>query len=143
MLALGLLVTLLVFAQVGIVGRELYTHSLILGCLLIILGVQAIGFGLCARAYGVYFISEQDPLFQKLRTKFKLEHGLLIAGIVGVAGAALVGVVIGQWVAGGFGALSEERLAILAATFIVVAAQIFFTSFMLSILGLRRRRDEP
>jgi glycosyltransferase involved in cell wall biosynthesis len=143
MAALGLLVTLLVFAGVGIVGRELYTHSLILGCLLIILGVQAIGFGLCARAYGVYFISEQDALFQKLRTKFKLEHGLLIAGVVGVAGAALVGIVIGQWAAAGFGALAEERLAILAATFIVVAAQIFFTSFMLSILGLRRRFDEP
>ena len=35
------------------------------------------------------------------------------------------------------------RLAILAATLIVVAAQIFFTSFLLSILGLRRRPDEP
>ena len=143
MLAVGLLITLLVFAQLGIVGRSLYTHSLILGCLLIILGVQAIGFGLCARAYGVYFISERDELFQRMRSRFRLEHGLILAGIVGVAGVVLFGVVIGQWAARGFGALSEERLAIFAATLIVVAAQIFFTSFMLSILGLRRRRDEP
>ena len=64
-------------------------------------------------------------------------------GGVTVAGFALFGVVVGEWAAGGFGALSEERLAILAATLIVVAAQIFFTSFMLSILGLRRRPDEP
>jgi hypothetical protein len=143
MLALGLLVTLLVFAGVGIVGRELYTHSLILGCLLVILGVQAIGFGLCARAYGVYFISERDELFQKARARFRLEHGLILAGVVGVTGFVLFCVVIGEWAASGFGQLSEERLAIFAATLIVVAAQVFFTSFMLSILGLRRRRDEP
>ena len=68
-----------------------------------------------------YFISEQDQLFQRLRARFRLEHGLLLAGIVGVAGVALFGVVVGEWAAGGFGALSEERLAILAATLIVVA----------------------
>ena len=43
----------------------------------------------------------------------------------------------------GFGTLKEEQLAILAATVIAVGAQIFFTSFLLSIIGLRRRRDEP
>jgi hypothetical protein len=30
-----------------------------------------------------------------------------------------------------------------AGEVIVVGAQIFFTSFLLSIIGLRRRRDEP
>jgi hypothetical protein len=105
--------------------------------------VQAIGLGLSARAFGVYFISEQDQLFQKLRTRLKLEHGLLLALAVGLAGLALMGVIIGRWAAHGFGGLREERLAILAATVISVAAQIFFTSFLLSIIGLRRRRDEP
>ena len=60
MLAVGSLVTLLVFLEVPIFGRELYTHSLIIGCLLILLGTQAIGLGLCARAFGVYFISDRD-----------------------------------------------------------------------------------
>ncbi len=143
MLVIGSLITLFVFAQLGIVGRDLYIHSLILGCLLIILGVQAIGFGLCARAYGVYFISERDELFQRLRARLRLEHGLALAGVVGLAGFVLFGVVVGEWAARGFGALSEARLAVLAATLIVVGAQVFFTSFMLSILGLRRRRDEP
>ena len=44
------------------------------------------------------------------------------------------------WVNRGFGQLSEERLAVLAATLIIVGIQIFFTSFLLSILGLRRTR---
>ena len=49
-------------------------------------------------------------------------------------------VIVGEWINRGFGRLSEERLAVLAATLIIVGIQIFFSSFLLSILGLRRRR---
>src|SRR6266576_1932007 len=143
MLAVGSLITLLVFAEVPVFGRNLYVHSLILGCLLILLGVQAIGLGLSARAFGVYFISEQDALFQKLQARLRLEHGLAVALGVLVAGIVLMSVVIARWVSHGFGSLGEVRLAIFAATVISVGAQIFFTSFLLSIIGLRRRRDEP
>jgi glycosyltransferase involved in cell wall biosynthesis len=142
MLAAGSLVTLLVFVEVPIFGRALYTHSLIIGCLLILLGTQAIGLGLCARAFGVYFISDRDQMFQRLRARFRLEHGLLLAVAVGGTGAVLFAIVVGRWISEGFGTLSEERLAILAATMIAVGAQVFFTSFLLAILGLRRRRDE-
>jgi hypothetical protein len=143
MLTAGFLVTLVVMLEIPIFGRELYTHSLIIGCLLVLLGVQAIGLGLCARAFGVYFISERDHAFQRLRARFRLEHGLLVALLVGIVGVALLVVVVWRWVSEGFGSLSEERVAILAATMVAVAAQIFFTSFLLAILGLRRRRDEP
>ena len=143
MLAVGTLISLFVFAGVPIIGRGFYIHTLILGCLLVILGTQAIGFGLCARAYSVYFISEHDETFQRLRARLRLEHGLLLASAVLVTGLVLFGIVLGQWAASGFGALSETRLALVGATLVVVGAQIFFTSFMLSILGLRRRFDEP
>ncbi len=143
MLGAGSLVTLLVFVQVPVFGRGLYVHSLILGCLLILLGVQAIGLGLCARAYGAYFISDQDETFDRLRARFRLEHGLLLAAIVVVTGVVLFAFVFGRWAAHGFGVLSETRVAILGATLIAVGGEIFFTSFLLSILGLRRRRDEP
>jgi glycosyltransferase involved in cell wall biosynthesis len=143
MLLAGSLITLLVFVEVPVFGRELYIHSLIIGCLLVLLGVQAIGLGLSARAFGVYFISEQDHLFQKLRSRLRLEHGLALALLVAAAGLVLIGILIERWASHGFGSLREERLAILAATVISVAAQIFFTSFLVSIIGLRRRRDEP
>jgi glycosyltransferase involved in cell wall biosynthesis len=143
MLLAGSLITLLVFVQVPVFGRNLYIHSLILGCLLILLGVQALGTGLAARAFGVYFISDQDRLFQKLRARVRLEHGLVAATVLGLAGLALVGVVVARWVSHGFGSLSETRLAILAATVVSVAGQLFFTSFLISIIGLRRPRDEP
>jgi glycosyltransferase involved in cell wall biosynthesis len=142
MLAVGSIITLLVFLEVPVFGRNLLVHSLIFGCLLILIGVQAIGLGLCARAFGVYFIGEQDQLFQRLRSRLRLEHGLALAFLVLTVGLALIGVVIGKWAASGFGTLREERLAILAFTVIAVGAQVFFTSFLVSIIGLRRPRDE-
>jgi hypothetical protein len=44
------------------------------------------------------------------------------------------------WANRGFGSLSEQRLAVLAAALVIVGIQVFFTSFLLSIIGLRRSR---
>jgi glycosyltransferase involved in cell wall biosynthesis len=143
MLLSGVIIALLVFLEVPVFGRNLLVHSLIFGCLLILIGVQALGLGLCARAFGVYFIGEQDLLFQRLRGRLRLEHGLALALLVLLGGLALAGVVVGKWASGGFGTLREERLAILAFTVIAVGAQVFFTSFLVSIIGLRRPREDP
>ena len=43
--------------------------------------------------------------------------------------------IVGIWVDRGFGALSEERLAVLGATLIIVGIQIFFSSFTCSAPG--------
>ena len=59
-----------------------------------------------------------------------------------LAGLVLGAVIVGIWIDRGFGQLSEERLAVLAATLLIVGIQIFFSSFLLSILGLRRHRAE-
>ena len=55
------------------------------------------------------------------------------------AGLAVGTVVVGHWIASGLGSLAQERITILAATLLIVGVQIFFTSFLLSLLGLRRR----
>jgi len=131
-----------VFLEVPVFGRNLLVHSLIFGCLLILVGVQAIGLGLCARAFGVYFIGDRDHLFEGLRAKLRLEHGLALALLVLLGGLGLAGIVVGKWAASDFGTLREERLAVLAFTVIAVGAQIFFTSFLVSIIGLRRPRED-
>ena len=46
--------------------------------------------------------------------------------------------IVVTWVDRGFGELCEERLAVLAATLVIIGIQVFFSSFLLSILGLRR-----
>ena len=136
---LGALSAGLVLARVDVFGRTWDLHALIAGCLLLIVGVQVLALGLCAHAYGTYFMAEKDPWFDRMRARFKLEHGLLLGGAIGLAGLAIAGVIVGIWANRGFGGLSEERLAVLAATLLIVGIQIFFSSFLLSILGLRRR----
>jgi hypothetical protein len=105
-----------------------------------IVGTQVLALGLCAHAYGTYFMGEQDPWFDRMRARFRLEHGLMLGGVVTLGGVAVGAVILGIWVDRGFGALSEERLAVLAAALVIVGIQIFFSSFLLSIIGLRRRR---
>jgi hypothetical protein len=87
-------------------------------------------------------MGEQDAWFDRMRQRLRLEHGLLLGGAVIAVGALICAVIIAQWIGDGAGALSQERLAVLGATLIIVGVQIFFSSFLLSILGLRRR-DEP
>jgi glycosyltransferase involved in cell wall biosynthesis len=140
MATLGAIVELIVITRIGVFGREWDIHALIGGALLAIVGTQVVALGICAHAYGTYFMGERDRWFDRMRARFKLEHGLLLGGSIIIAGFA-IGLVIGiDWINHGFGKLSEERLAVLAATLIIVGIQIFFSSFLLSILGLRRRR---
>ena len=140
MLALGALVMISVLAQISVVGRQWDIHAEIGGALLLIVGTQVIALGLCAHAYGIYFMGERDTWFQRMRDRYRLEHGLLLSGVIILAGLVLGGVLLGTWIDRGFGELSEQRIAVLAATLITVGIQILFTSFLLSILGLRRPR---
>jgi glycosyltransferase involved in cell wall biosynthesis len=140
MAVLGTLAALTVLLEIPVLGREWDLHSMVAGALLMIVGTQVLALGLCAHAYGTYFMGEKDPWFDRMRARFRLEHGLLLGGAVTFGGVAIGAVILGIWVDRGFGALSEERLAVLAAALMIVGIQIFFSSFLLSIIGLRRRR---
>jgi glycosyltransferase involved in cell wall biosynthesis len=125
--------------EINVFGREWQLHSMIGGALMMIVGVQVVSMGLCAHAYGMYFMGDKDPWFERMRARFRLEHGLLLGGGVFIAGLVVAAVILIEWAQRGFGVLSEERLAVLAAAFMIIGVQIFFSSFLLSILGLRRR----
>ena len=73
-----------------------------------------------------------------MRARFRLEHGLLAGGALLLAGAGLATFVVVKWIDRGFGRLAEEQLMVVAATLVIVGVQVFFSSFLLSILGLRR-----
>ena len=140
MTLLGSLIALTVIARIEIFGRAWDIHALVGGCLLMIVGVQVLGLGLCAQAYGSYFLGERDAWFDRMRARFRLEHGLLLGGGILLAGMILCAVIIGTWIDRGFGRLAEERLAVLGATLVIIGVQVFFSSFLLSFMGLRRRR---
>jgi glycosyltransferase involved in cell wall biosynthesis len=139
LLLLGAVVALISVFEVPVFGREWQLHAMITASLLMIVGTQVVSMGLCAHAYGAYFMNDKDPWFDRMRERFRLEHGLALG--IGIAGLGLVlaAWIVGTWIERGFGQLSEERLAVLAATLVIIGVQVFFASFLLSILGLRRR----
>jgi hypothetical protein len=139
MLLIGVLVSAISLSQVPILGREWNLHTIIAGELMCVVGVQIVALGLCAHAYGTYFMGEKDPWFDRMRTRYRLEHGLMLGGAILFAGFVAGAVIVGVWIDRGFGALSEERLAATAAALVIIGLQVFFSSFLLSILGLRRR----
>jgi glycosyltransferase involved in cell wall biosynthesis len=135
----GTLIVVFVGAGLDFFGRAWGLHALIGGALLMIVGTQVLALGLCAHAYGTYFMGERDPWFDRMRARFRLEHGLLLGGLFTLVGVAMGAVIVATWIAHGFGSLADERLAVVAASLVIVGIQIFFSSFLLSILGLRRR----
>jgi glycosyltransferase involved in cell wall biosynthesis len=135
---LGALIVAFVGAGLDFFGRAWGLHALIGGSLLMIVGTQVLALGLCAHAYGTYFMGETDPWFDRMRARFRLEHGLLLGGAFMLVGVVLGGVILATWIRNGLGSLSDERLAVVAASVLIVGIQIFFSAFLLSILGLRR-----
>ena len=135
---IGTLIVGLVGGGLDFFGRSWGIHALIGGALLMVVGTQVLALGLCAHAYGTYYMGERDPWFDRMRARFRLEHGLALGGLVVLLGLLLGGVIVGTWISHGLGTLADEHMAVVAATFIIVGIQIFFSSFLLSILGLRR-----
>jgi hypothetical protein len=119
-------------------ARRWGLHALIGGALLLIVGVQVLTLGLCAHTYATYFMDRRDPWFDWVRARLRLEHGLVLGGAVALVGLAMTGVIALRWIGQGFGSLARERTAVLAATLLVLGVQVVFSSFLLSILGLRR-----
>ena len=137
---LGAIASIAVLTHISLLGRSWNLHALIAGELLAIIGTQVIALGLCAHAYGTYVLGEQDAWFDAMRARFRLEHGLLLGGVIALAGFATALVIAIRWIEHGFGSLASENLAIVASELVIVGLQIFFSSFLLSILGLRSER---
>ena len=82
-------------------------------------------------------MGEKDAWFDAMRARFRLEHGLALGGAITFAGFVTALVIVIRWIEHGFGALAETELAVVAFELLIVGLQIFFSSFLLSILGLR------
>jgi len=137
----GAFIVSIVLAEVSLFGRHWFLHTLIAGSLLLIAGLQAVGLGLCGQAYAAYFLGKRGTLVERLEARgVRLKHGLLLGGASLLAGLAVGGLILAAWAERSFGALSAQRLAVLAATLFIVGVEVIFVSLLLSMLGLRRRR---
>jgi hypothetical protein len=118
-------------------------HTLLFACAAVLLGFQAVGFAVLARVYALNEgLLPADPILERMFRWFNLESGLLAGTALVVCGlAGAISAVITWWDMG-FGALDARdtlRTAIPAAGALCLGGQVMLTSFLLSIMGLRRR----
>jgi len=139
MILLGVVVGAVSLFNVPLFGRQWQLHTLIAGSMLAIVGTQVAQLGVFSRTYAFYYLGEHDPLFDKVRAKMRLEHGLIAGALVFLVDLIMAAVVLVIWIHRGFGELREEKLAIAGLALVVIGIQMIFGAFFLSILGLRRR----
>lgn len=111
---------------------------LLAAALLAIVGCQLLQFGVFARSYAAWHLGEPDALFERVRARLSLEAVLLAGVVVLVAGIALAGAAAADWLGGG----SSEDLVAVGLTAVVIAFQVLSGGFLLSVLGLGRRRTD-
>jgi len=135
---IGTLTQLVSLGQLDLLGREWQLHAMIAGSLLTIVGTQIVTLGVCAAAYAANHLGDVDRGLAAWRSRVRMEHGLVLGAVLVAVGVIIAAVIVGRWIAAGAGELSEERSAVGAATLIVIGTQVFFGSFLLSVLGLRQ-----
>jgi glycosyltransferase involved in cell wall biosynthesis len=138
LLVVGTLIQLTVVSSLDVLGRHWNVHTMIGGSLLTVVGVQIVCLGLTAHAFGTYYMNEKDPWFDRMRARFRLEHGLLLGGAITLIGLITFLAVVARWAGKDFGALDAASPALGGATLLIVGIQIFFSSFLISVIGLRK-----
>ncbi len=125
--AAGLVVLVVLAALNSLADR--WTGVSVAFAMLALVGLSVIQLGLYARTYAVIYLGEEGRQLERLWRRFRLEHGLLLAGGTLLAGLAVTAVSF-------FDGVKDPRLGILGLALMAIAFQGAFAAFFLSILGL-------
>ena len=138
LLALGSIGALALAAgPVEVLGRTWQIHTLFLFMFAILLGTQVVQLGIFARAFAAAHLGETDRLVGWARGRLSLELGLVLGGLILLAGIVTVAVIFVAWALDGFGALAHEYATALGFTLIAVGTQVVLGSFFIGLLTMR------
>jgi hypothetical protein len=118
-------------------------HTLLYAFVSVLLGFQLISFAIFTKVFAITEgLLPEDPRLNRVFRWITLETGLVVGGLlmaVGLAGSIWA---VSRWARGSFGTLQPEQMLriVMPSVFsLTLGVQITFSSFFLSILGLRRR----
>ncbi len=118
-------------------------HTLAYGFGAILVGFQLLAFAVFTKVFAITEgLLPEDPRLNRMFEYIKLETGLLVGGLtvlLGITGSFLA---VFTWSRNSFGPITSDnllRLVMLSVFALILGPQIIFSSFFLSILGLRRR----
>ncbi len=119
-------------------GIKLFYHPMFLSSLLLITGYQLIIFAGFAKIYSINHLGEKSKVFENLFQHITIERASLIGGMVIILGIITFILIALKWLDSGFGELNEIKNSVAGLTLIVLGIQTIFSSFMLSILGIKK-----
>jgi glycosyltransferase involved in cell wall biosynthesis len=125
-------------------GIGLDVHTLLYAFVAILLGFQLIAFATFTKVFAITEgLLPEDPRLNRMFRWVTLETGLLVGGLLMLLGVGGSIFAVSGWARQSFGALDIERTLriVMPSVFaLTMGVQITFSSFFLSILGLRRRQ---
>ena len=147
----GLLLTLVGLVVGGLIvhgpkrlfGASFDTNTLLYAGTAVVIGFQAMMFGLFTRIYGMQmgFLPEKDVV-KRFTERATLEKGLIAGLLIFAAGVAGAIYSILIWRSAGYGYLAYPdilRMVIPSAVAIIVGFQIALAAFFLSVLAIARK----
>jgi glycosyltransferase involved in cell wall biosynthesis len=142
MFSVGVLATLWLLPRprsIGGVGFDV--HTLVYASVLVVVGFQSTLFWVFAKIYGLRErIVPPDPWFRETIKLISVERGLMAGAALLVLGLLLGVAALESWTNTGFGALRAAdtmRYVIPSATLILLAFQMVYAAFFISILDIR------
>jgi hypothetical protein len=148
MMTFGLVGSVVLSAGPVHVGDIVFDVDTLVGTsAILVIGFQAVLFALLTKVYAMEegFLPH-DKRVQRIVDSWSLERGLVVGGLLALAG--LVGLVasLAHWQGHSFGQLNPRdslRIVMPAATALIMSFQMIFASLFVSILGIRRRSHPP
>jgi hypothetical protein len=123
-----------------IFGRTWDYHALLFGALSLILGYNLVLFDVFAKTFsmGADF-ARPGQWLRRLTRVFSLERGLVLGGVLFLAGLGLEVKIVADWLRSGAGPLMAVRGIVVGMTALVMGAQTVFASFLVSLMLIPRR----
>jgi hypothetical protein len=138
---------LLAFGPISLGGVEFSAGTLAVASMSVIVGGQLIAFAFFTKVFAIgEGLLPQDPKFARVFRYFSLEKGLGVGLVIFLLGLGLLLHALWVWQQARYGVLpygENMRRLIPAVTLIVVGIQIVFSSFFMSVLGLRTASRHP
>jgi glycosyltransferase involved in cell wall biosynthesis len=115
-------------------------HTMVFGVIFTLLGAQILSIGAFAKvfSYAARFDRHGTISVKRFLNSITLETGLLVGGLIFLAGFLGCAWITWQWASGGFGPLSALRQVLFWSMWLFLGLQIIFSSFFLSMLGISR-----
>jgi len=143
LIVFGLIGYAMAMPGVRLGGIAFDAHTLLFASLAILCGYQSILFAVFTKTFAIgEGLMPEDPFMTRFYEIIDLERGLIIAGMALLIGFILLIAAVNQWRLADFGALDyveTMRLVVPGVTLTALGFQTVFSSFFVSILGMRRR----